>query len=41
MDFLGGTVDKNLPAKAGNARSIPALGKFHMAQSNQSRAPHY
>ena len=41
MDFPGGTVDKNLPASAGDTGSIPALGKFHMPQSNQSQAPHY
>ena len=33
-DFLGGTVDKNLPASAGDSGSIPSLGRFHMPQSN-------
>ena len=32
-DFPGGTVDKNLPASAGDMGSIPGLGRFHMPQS--------
>ena len=28
-DFPGGTVNKNLPASAGNKGSIPGLGRFH------------
>ena len=28
------TVDKNLPANAGDASSIAGLGSFHMLQSN-------
>ena len=34
MDFLGGTVDKNLPANAEYVGLIPGLGRFHMLQSN-------
>ena len=33
-DFPGGTVDKNLPANAGDVRSIPGPGRFHMPRSN-------
>ena len=33
-DFPGGTVDKNLPADAGDTGSIPGLGRSHMPQSN-------
>ena len=33
-DFSGGAADKNLPANAGDAGSIPALGRFHVPQSN-------
>ena len=29
-DFSGGTVDKSLPANAGDLGSIPGLGRFHM-----------
>ena len=29
-DFLGGTMDKNLPTSARNTGSIPGPGKFHM-----------
>ena len=29
-DFLGGTVDKNLSANAGDMGLIPGLGRFHM-----------
>ena len=34
MDFLGGAVDKNLPANARDMGSIPGPGRFHMPQSN-------
>ena len=34
MDFLGGTVDRNLPENAGNMGLIPGPGKFHMLWSN-------
>ena len=34
LDFLGGTVAKNLPASAGNASLIPGPGGFHMPSSN-------
>ena len=33
-DFPAGTVDKNLPANAGDMGSIPGLGRFHMLCSN-------
>ena len=32
--FPGGTVVKNPPANAGDAGSIPGLGRSHMPQSN-------
>ena len=32
MDFPGGTVDKNLPANAGDTGLIPGPGRFHMPQ---------
>ena len=34
LDFPGGTVVKNLPAKAGVTGSIPAPGRFHMPQGS-------
>ena len=33
-DFPGGTVDKSLPADAGNTGSISGLERFHMPHSN-------
>ena len=33
------TVDKNLPASAGDMASIPGPGRFHMQWSNQAREP--
>ena len=30
---------KNLPANAGDMGSIPGLGRSHMLQSNEARAP--
>ena len=33
-DFLGDTVDKSLPANAGDMGSIPGLRRFHILQSN-------
>ena len=33
-DFPGSTVEKNLPANAGNTGSIPGPGRFHMPWSN-------
>ena len=33
-DFPGGTVDKSLPANAGDAGLIPDLGRFHRPWSN-------
>ena len=38
-DFLGGTVDKNLSANAGDRGSIAGPGRFHMPQSIQACAP--
>ena len=38
-DFPGGTVVKNPPANAGDMSSSPGLGRSHMPQSNQVRAP--
>ena len=34
QDFPGGTVDKNLPAHAGDMGPIPCPGRFHTLQSN-------
>ena len=34
LEFLGGTVDKNLPANAGDMSLIPAPGRFHVLWSN-------
>ena len=33
-DFPDGTVDGNLPAKAGDTGSISGQGRFHMPQSS-------
>ena len=38
-DFPGGTVDKGLPANAGDTSSIPGLGKFHRLWCNQALVP--
>ena len=32
-DFPGGTMDKNLPASAGDVGLIPGPGRFHMPRS--------
>ena len=34
LGFPGGTVDKNLPANAGDTGSNPGPGRFHMLQGN-------
>ena len=34
LDFLGGSVVKNLPANAGEMGLIPGLGRSHMLRSN-------
>ena len=34
LDFPGSTVNKNLPANAGDTGSIPDPGRSHMLQSN-------
>ena len=39
MDFPGGAVVKNPPANAENMGLIPGLGRSHMLQSNEARAP--
>ena len=36
--FLGGLLNKNPPANAREANSIPGPGGFHMPWSNQARA---
>ena len=38
-DFPGGTVDRNLPANAGDTGLIPSLERFHMPQSNLACVP--
>ena len=38
-DFPRGTVDKNLPANAGDTGSIPGPGKSHMPWSREAHAP--
>ena len=38
-DFPGGAVVKNPPANAGDAGLSPGLGRSHMLQSNEARAP--
>ena len=38
-DFLGGTVDKNLSANAGDTGSIPGLERFHMLLGNWATSP--
>ena len=35
-DFPGSTVDKGLPANAGDTGLIPGLGKFHRLRSHQA-----
>ena len=34
VDFPSGTVNKNLPANAGNTGLIAGLGRSHVPQSN-------
>ena len=38
-NFPGGTVDRNLPANAGDTGLIPSLERFHMPQSNLACVP--
>ena len=38
-DLPGGTVDKNLSARAGDMGPISDLGRHHMPQSKQARVP--
>ena len=35
-DFPGGSVDKNLPASAGDTRSTPGLGRSYMPKGQLS-----
>lgn len=39
-NFSGGTVDENVPARAGDAGSIPGPGRVHMPQSHWVCAAH-
>ena len=39
MDIAGGTVDRSLPANAGDIGSIPGPGRFHMPRSVWASAP--
>ena len=39
MDFPGGAVVKNPPAKAGDKGSSPGPGRSHMPRSNKAHAP--
>ena len=39
LELPGGTVDKKLPANAGDTGSIPGPGRFHIPWSNQTQAP--
>ena len=34
-DFPGGTVDRNLPANAGDTGSVPGLGRLHMQRATK------
>ena len=38
-DFPGGTVDKNLPANAGDMGSVPGPERFHTLQNNRPWQP--
>ena len=39
LGFPGGSVVKNLPAKAEDMDSIPGLGRSYMPQSKEARVP--
>ena len=39
VDFPGGPVVRSLPANAGDMGLIPGLGRFHMPQNSETRAP--
>ena len=39
-NFSGGTVDKHVPARAGDTGSIPGPGTVHTPQSHWACAPH-
>ena len=39
MDFLGGSVLKNLPANARDMCLIPGLARVHMPWNNQAHRP--
>ena len=38
-DFPGGPVVRSLPSNAGDMGLIPGLGRFHMPQNSETRAP--
>ena len=38
-DFPGGSVDKNLPANAGDMGSVPGPGRFYTLWSNEAQVP--
>ena len=37
-DFLGGSVDRNLPANAGDMGSTPDPGRSHMPEATATRS---
>jgi len=39
LDFPGSTVDKNLPANAGDMGSIPGLRRFHTPLATKAHEP--
>ena len=39
LGFPGGSVVKNLPAKAEDVGSIPGLGRYYMPQSKEAHVP--
>ena len=39
LDVPGGTVDKNLPANAGDTGLTPGLGRFCLRRSNLAQEP--
>ena len=38
-DFPGGTVERNLPASAGDTGLVPGLGRSHIWQGNEAWVP--
>ena len=41
VDFLSSTVDRNLPATAGDMGLIPRLGRFHMSQATKPKSRNF